>query len=192
MSAPVVTRITALWDVLLLSDSGQMTLNSLWARFLQVYFRSFPPFIVIIFFFFLSHFISGLSMWKSNEWRNINHLGSPETHLHSFNHNFWTRNSHLSEMGFPGGASGIEKKEWSRSVVSDSLWPHGQEPASGSLHSVPASGRSPGGGHGSTLQDSRLENPMDRGYSPWGAKSWTRLNWLSTQSSRWKAMKLTA
>ena len=29
--------------------------------------------------------------------------------------------------------------------------------------SVPGSGRSPGGGHGNPLQDSCLENPMDRG-----------------------------
>ena len=29
--------------------------------------------------------------------------------------------------------------------------------------SVPVSGRSPGGGHGSPLQYSCLENPMDRG-----------------------------
>ena len=29
--------------------------------------------------------------------------------------------------------------------------------------SVPGSGRSPGGGHGSQLQDSCLENPKDRG-----------------------------
>ena len=49
--------------------------------------------------------------------------------------------------------------------------------------SVPGSGRSPGGGHGSPLQDSCLENPMDRG--AWWAtvygvtKSWT---WLSTHT----------
>ena len=29
--------------------------------------------------------------------------------------------------------------------------------------SIPASGRSPGGGHGNPLQYYRLENPMDRG-----------------------------
>ena len=29
--------------------------------------------------------------------------------------------------------------------------------------SIPGSGRFPGGGHGNTLQYSRLENPMDRG-----------------------------
>ena len=29
--------------------------------------------------------------------------------------------------------------------------------------SLPGSGRSPGGGHGNPLQDSCLENPMDRG-----------------------------
>ena len=44
---------------------------------------------------------------------------------------------------------------------------------------IPGSGRSPGGGHGNPLQDSCLENPMDRG--DWRAtirrvaKSWTRL-----------------
>ena len=45
--------------------------------------------------------------------------------------------------------------------------------------SIPGSGRSPGGGHGSPLQYSCLENPMDRG--AWRAtvhgvaKSQTRL-----------------
>ena len=29
--------------------------------------------------------------------------------------------------------------------------------------SIPGLGRSPGGGHGNSLQDSCLENPMDRG-----------------------------
>ena len=44
-------------------------------------------------------------------------------------------------------------------------------------------GRSPGGGNGNPLQDSSLENSMDRG--AWQAtlykvaKSWTRLNRLS-------------
>ena len=43
--------------------------------------------------------------------------------------------------------------------------------------SIPGSGRSPGGGNGKPLQDSHLENPMDRG--AWQAtvhrvaKSWT-------------------
>ena len=49
---------------------------------------------------------------------------------------------------------------------------------------IPGLGRSPGGGHGSPLQYSCLENPMDR--RAWWAtvqrvpKSWTRLKWLST------------
>ena len=49
--------------------------------------------------------------------------------------------------------------------------------------SVSASVRSPGGGHGSPLQYSFLENPMDRG--AWQAivhgvvKSWTRLSDLA-------------
>ena len=42
---------------------------------------------------------------------------------------------------------------------------------------IPGSGRSPGGGHGTPLQYSYLENPMDRG-AWWAtvhrvAKSWT-------------------
>ena len=35
--------------------------------------------------------------------------------------------------------------------------------SAGDLDSIPGSGRFPGGGHGNTLQYSRLENPMDRG-----------------------------
>ena len=50
--------------------------------------------------------------------------------------------------------------------------------------SIPGSGRAPGGGHGSPLQYSYLENPMDRG--GWRAtvhgvtKSRTRLKRFST------------
>ena len=33
----------------------------------------------------------------------------------------------------------------------------------GDMGSIPVSGRSPGGGHSNPLQDSCLENPMDRG-----------------------------
>ena len=53
--------------------------------------------------------------------------------------------------------------------------------------SIPGSGRSPGGGHGNPLQDSCLENPLDRG--AWRAtvhgvaKSQTRRKWLSTQAA---------
>ena len=50
--------------------------------------------------------------------------------------------------------------------------------------SISGSGRSPGGVHGHPLQDSCLENPMDRGVW-WAtvhsvAKSWKRLKRLST------------
>ena len=54
--------------------------------------------------------------------------------------------------------------------------------------SIPGSGRSPGGGHGNTLQHSCLENPRDRG--AWQAvahgvtKSQTRLKRLSTRASK--------
>ena len=49
---------------------------------------------------------------------------------------------------------------------------------------IPESGRSPGGGNGNPLQDSCLENPMDRG--DWRAivhrvtNSWIQLKQLST------------
>ena len=51
---------------------------------------------------------------------------------------------------------------------------------------IPVLGRSYGGGHGNPLQDSCLENPMDRG-AWWAtvhrvAKSWTQLKWLSTHA----------
>ena len=51
--------------------------------------------------------------------------------------------------------------------------------------SIPGWGRSPGGGHGNPLQNSCLENPMDRGtwqYTVHGVtKSGTQLKQLSTR-----------
>ena len=49
-------------------------------------------------------------------------------------------------LGFPGGSDG---KESACNV--------------GDLGLIPGLGRSPGGGHGNSLQYSCLENPMDRG-----------------------------
>ena len=51
---------------------------------------------------------------------------------------------------------------------------------------IPVLGRSYGGGYGNPLQNSCLENPMDRG-AWWAtvhrvAKSWTQLKWLSTHA----------
>ena len=71
-------------------------------------------------------------------------------------------------MGFPGGSD-------SKESACDS----------GDWGSIPGSGRSPGEGNGNLLQDSCLENPMDRG--AWRAafhgvtKSWTRLRDKHTQ-----------
>ena len=51
---------------------------------------------------------------------------------------------------------------------------------------ISGSGRSPGGGHGNSLQNSSLENPTDKG--AWWAivhgltKSWTRLKQLGTRA----------
>ena len=53
------------------------------------------------------------------------------------------------KLGFPGGLSG-----------KDSACSAGP---SGDVGLIPGSGRSPGGGQGSPLQYSCLENPMDRG-----------------------------
>ena len=58
-------------------------------------------------------------------------------------------------MGFPGGANGKESVCQCRRHKE--LW----------IHIIPGSGRSPGGGYGNPLQDSCLENSMDRG--TWGA-----------------------
>ena len=57
----------------------------------------------------------------------------------------------------------------------------------GDMGSIPGWGRSPGGGQGTSLQYSHLENPMDRG--AWQAtvhgvaKSWTRLRQLSMHAN---------
>ena len=52
-------------------------------------------------------------------------------------------------MGFPGGSVGKEPACNAGDARDTAL--------------IPASGRSPGGGHGKPLQYSYLENPMDRG-----------------------------
>ena len=52
-------------------------------------------------------------------------------------------------MGFPAGTSGKN--------------PPANAEDERDASSIPGSGRSPGGGHGNPLQDSCLENPMDRG-----------------------------
>ena len=57
------------------------------------------------------------------------------------------------------------------------------------LGSIPGLERPPGGGHGNPLQYSYLEKPMDRG-AQWAtvcgvAKSWTRLNRISTHACSW-------
>ena len=63
----------------------------------------------------------------------------------------WLAQGHT---GFPGGP-----------VVKN---PPAHAGDAGDLGSIPGSGRSPGGGNGNALQDSCLENPVDRG--AWQAK----------------------
>ena len=72
---------------------------------------------------------------------------------------------HLKRKGFPGGSDGIE------SACS-----------TGDQGSIPGSGRSPGGGHGSPLQYSCLENPMDRG--TW----WATVHGVSQSQTRLKRL----
>ena len=54
----------------------------------------------------------------------------------------------------------------------------------GDLGLIPGLGRSPGGGHGNSLQYSCLENPQGQGslvgYSPWGCKESDTTKLLST------------
>ena len=56
----------------------------------------------------------------------------------------------------------------------------------GDLGSIPGSGRSPGEGHGNTLQYSYLENPMDR-------RAWWATQFMGLQRVRhdWAANTLT-
>ena len=77
--------------------------------------------------------------------------------------NFWVLQD---EWGFPGSSAG---KEFACNA--------------GDLGSIPELGRSPGGGHGSPLQYSSLENPHGQrsltGYRPWGHKELAMTEWLS-------------
>ena len=61
----------------------------------------------------------------------------------------------MIEMGFPGGTSGKKKKN-----KKTKLSVNAGDVKEASL--IPGSGRSPRGGHGNPLQDSCLENPMDK------------------------------
>ena len=67
------------------------------------------------------------------------------------------RNKQYCILGFPGGS---DSEELACSA--------------GDLGFIPELGRFPGGGHGSPLQHSYLENPQGQrslmGYSPWGHK----------------------
>ena len=55
--------------------------------------------------------------------------------------------------------------------------------------SIPESGRSPGGGHGNSLQYSCLENPMDRGACRATVHEITKSQrWLSTHAASLRAV----
>ena len=68
---------------------------------------------------------------------------------------------------------------------------HGKESALNAKNtgSIPGSGRSPEEGHDNPLQDSCLENPMDRGAwrvcSPWGHKESDTTTQLTLLLSCW-------
>ena len=71
-------------------------------------------------------------------------------------------------------------REVKRKWLWDLSWSQNPPANAGDMGSIPGLGRSPGGGHGSPLQYSCLENPMDR-EAWWAAfhgvaKSWIRLN----------------
>ena len=85
-------------------------------------------------------------------------------------------------LGFPGGLV-VKNLPANAGDVRDAV-------------STPGLGRSPGGGHGNSLQYSCLENPMDR--VAWQAvvhsftKSWTRLKRLSMHILRSQFLTLEA
>ena len=71
--------------------------------------------------------------------------------MNSWFRQFWKRDRLLTPvfLGFPGGSDG---KEFTCNE--------------GDLGLIPGLGRCPRGGHGNPVQDSCLENPMDRGAWP--------------------------
>ena len=77
----------------------------------------------------------------------------------------------LHHRGFPGGSDGEE------SACN-----------AGDMGAIPGLGRSPGGGHGSPLQYSCLENYHGQrslaGYRPWGCKESDTIKRLSTAHSK--------
>ena len=78
-------------------------------------------------------------------------------------------NKHL--LGFPSGSDG---KESACNV--------------GDLVLISGLVRSPGEGNGSPLQHSCLENPMARGYSPWGHKEWDTTERLTLSRFHWASI----
>ena len=73
----------------------------------------------------------------------------------------------FAEQAIVGQLRGSDTRRGQHTEVSFTFTPGGsdsEEPAcsAGDLGSGPGLGRSPGGGHGNTLQYSCLENPMDR------------------------------
>ena len=81
--------------------------------------------------------------------------------MHSYYSILWMK------WGFPGGSDGKESAHNERN-----------------LGLIPELGRSPGGGHGNSLQYSCLENPHGQrslvGYSPWSYKESDTTDRLST------------
>ena len=100
---------------------------------------------------------------------------------------FFSSSAIPSHLGNPGAvyvavhSLGYLDSLWVSQVAQ---WVKNQPATVGDVGSIPGSGRSPGGGHGNSLQYSCLESPMDRGV--WWAticgvtRSWTRLKRLST------------
>ena len=85
----------------------------------------------------------------------------------------------------------ILEKGWETlsSILGLPWWLSGKEYTcnAGDLGSIPGVKRSPGGGHGNSLQYSCLENPHRQrslaDYSPWGRKEVDTAEWLNTTHS---------
>ena len=93
-------------------------------------------------------------------------VGAPRAHMHKGHGDLH------SEGSLPQSISlliRIHDNNVCCTFVGNQVWASGgsmvkNPPAdAGDVGSIPGPGRSPGGGHGNPLQDSCLENPMDRG-----------------------------
>ena len=162
-SSTLAWRIWVTGEPIRLQSMGSLRVGHDWATSLSLFTfmhwgRKWQPTPV---------FLPGESQGRGAWWAAISGVTQNRTRLKQLSSN----SSVL--LGFPGGANGRELACQFRRQRRHQF--------------DPWSGNSPGGGHGNPLQDSCLENPMDR--RAWQpvlhgvTKSQTRLKWLSSSTA---------